>query len=90
MKFVMCLTKAQLVTFVKFDHHETGKVKTAFLEASNLLENSSSADAETITNAIDTQQEDAEIDKKTLSSFFLKSSFSYDREKKWCWYKIAN
>ena len=33
MKFVMCLTTEQLVTFVKFVHHETGKAKTAFLEA---------------------------------------------------------
>lgn len=61
--------KEQLVTFVKFVHCETGKPNTAFLAASNLLENSSSADAETIINAIVVQLEDAGIHKKKLSSF---------------------
>lgn len=61
--------KEQLVTFVKFVHCETGKPNTAFLAASNLLENSSSADAETIINAIVAQLEDAGIHKKKLSSF---------------------
>ena len=61
--------KEQLVTFVKFVHPETGKANTAFLAASNLLGNSSSADAEAITNAIVAQLEDAGIDKKELSSF---------------------
>ena len=61
--------KEQLVTFVKFVHPETGKANTAFLAASNLLGNSSSADAEAITNAIVAQLEDAGIDKKKLSSF---------------------
>ena len=61
--------KEQLVTFVKFVHPETGKANTAFLAASNLLGNSSSADAEAITNAIVAQLEDAGIDKKKLSNF---------------------
>ena len=61
--------KEQLVTFVKFVHPETGKAKTAFLAASNLFENSSAADAETITNAIVAQLEDAGIDKRKLASF---------------------
>ena len=61
--------KEQLVTFVKFVHPETSKANTAFLAASNLLGNSSSADAEAITNAIVAQLEDAGIDKKKLSSF---------------------
>ena len=61
--------KEQLVTFVKFVHPETGKANTAFLAASNLLGNSSSADDEAITNAIVAQLEDAGIDKKKLSSF---------------------
>ena len=63
--------KEQLVTFVKFVHPETGKANTAFLAASNLLGNSSSADTEAITNAIVAQLEDAGIDKKKLSSFSL-------------------
>ena len=61
--------KEQLVTFVKFVHPETGKAKTAFLAASNLLENSSSANAKTITDAIVAQVEDAGIDKRKLTSF---------------------
>ena len=61
--------KEQLVTFVKFVHPETGKANTALPAASNLLGNSSSADAEAITNAIVAQLEDAGIDKKKLSSF---------------------
>ena len=48
--------KEHLVTFVKFVHPETGKANTAFLAASNLLGNSSSADTEAITNAIVAQQ----------------------------------
>ena len=48
--------KEQLVTFVKFVHPETGKANTALPAASNLLGNSSSADAEAITNAIVAQQ----------------------------------
>ena len=63
--------KEHLVTFVKFVHPETGKANTAFLAASNLLGNSSSADTEAITNAIVAQLEDAGIDKKKLSSFSL-------------------
>ena len=63
--------KEQLVTFVKFVHPETGKANTAFLAASNLLGNSSSADTEAITNAIVAKLEDAGIDKKKLSSFSL-------------------
>ena len=61
--------KEQLVTFVQFVHPETGKATTAFLAASNLLGNLSSADAEALTNAIVAQLEDAGIDKKKLSSF---------------------
>ena len=47
---------------------QTGKAKTAFLAASKLSENSNTADAEAITNAIAAQLEHARTNKK-LSSF---------------------
>ena len=61
--------KEQLVTFVKFVQPKTGKAKTAFLAASNLLENSGLADAKTISDAIVAQVEAAGIDKRKLASF---------------------
>ena len=61
--------KEQLVTFVKFVHPKTGKAKTAFLASSSLLENSSSANAKTISDALVAQVEDAGIDKRKLASF---------------------
>lgn len=61
--------KEQLVTFVKFVHPETGKEKTAFLASSSLLENSSSVDAKTTSDALVAQVEDAGIDKRKLASF---------------------
>ena len=61
--------KEQLVTFVKFVNPKTGKAKTAFLASSSLLENSSSATANTISDALVAQVEDAGIDKRKLASF---------------------
>lgn len=61
--------KEQLVTFVKFVHPETGKAKTAFHASSSLLENSSSVDAKTISDALVAQVEDEGIDKRKLASF---------------------
>ena len=65
MKFLMCLTKSSLSHLLP----ETGKANTAFLAASNLLGNSSSADAEAIANTIVAQLDDAGIGKKKLPSF---------------------
>ena len=61
--------KEQLITFVKFVNPTTGKPNTKFLAASNLLEESTSANAATITNAILKQLEESEIDKHKLTSF---------------------
>ena len=54
---------------MKFAYLKTGKVKTAFLASSSLLENSSSVDAKTISVALVAQVADAGIDKRKLASF---------------------
>lgn len=48
---------------MKFVHPKTDKAKTSFLASSSLLENSSSADAKTISDALVAEVEDAGIDK---------------------------
>lgn len=63
MMFVMFLTQSSFV------HPKTGKAKTALLASSSLLENSSTADAKTISDALAAQVEDAGIDKRKLASF---------------------
>ena len=60
----------QLITFIKFVNPTTGKPKTKFLAASDLLEKSTSANAAAITNAILKQLEESAIDKDKLASFF--------------------
>ena len=42
----------KLVTFIKYVDRETSKANTSFLDVSNLLESSTSANAETITHTI--------------------------------------
>lgn len=61
--------KEQLVTFIKFVNPATGKPNTKFLAASDLLETSTSANAETITNAILKQLEESNINVNKLASF---------------------
>ena len=61
--------KEQLVTFIKFVNPATGKPNTKFLAASDLLETLTSANAETITNAILKQLEESNINVNKLASF---------------------
>lgn len=62
--------KEQLVTFVKYVDREISKANTSFLDVSNLLESSTSANAETITHTIITQQiDDTGLNRQNLSSF---------------------
>ena len=61
--------KEQLVTFVKYVDRETSKANTSFLDVSNLLESSTSANAETITHTITQQIDDAGLNRQHLSSF---------------------
>lgn len=63
--------KEQLVTFIKYVHHDTGKANTVFLSASDLLQNSTtgSPDAITIKDALVSQIETAGIEKAKLASF---------------------
>ena len=61
--------KEQLVTFIKYVDRETSKANTSFLDVSNLLESSTSANAETITHTITQQIDDAGLKRQHLSSF---------------------
>ena len=63
--------KEQLVTFVKFVHPDTGEANTAFLAASDVLEESTtgSADAKSIADAILKQVDDSGINRNKLASF---------------------
>ena len=61
--------KEQLVTFIKYVDRETSKANTSFLDVSNLLESSTSADAETVTHTITQQIDDVGLKRQHLSSF---------------------
>ena len=61
--------KEQLVTFVKYVDRKTCKANTSFLDVSNLLESSTSANAETITHTIIQQIHDSGLNRQHLSSF---------------------
>ena len=62
-------SKEQLVTFIKYVDRETSKANTSFLDVSNLLESSTSANAETITHTITQQIDDSGLNRQHLSSF---------------------
>ena len=61
--------KEQLLTFIKYVDPQTHKATTDFLSASDLLENSHSADANTICTALNQQLENNKLEKSKLSSF---------------------
>ena len=61
--------KEQLFTFIKYVDRETSKANTSFLDVSNLLESSTSANAETITHTITQQIDDSGLKRQHLSSF---------------------
>lgn len=59
----------QMVTFIQYYSKADGKVKTQFLSVNDLLEDSESADAKTITKTIFNNLEKFELDKKGLCAF---------------------
>lgn len=59
----------QMVTFIQYYSKADGKVKTQFLSVNDLLEDSESADAKTITKTIFNNLEKLEPDKKGLCAF---------------------
>lgn len=59
----------QMVTFIQYYSKADGKVKTQFLSVYDLLEDSESADAKTITKTIFNNLEKLEPDKKGLCAF---------------------
>lgn len=59
----------QMITFIQYYIKADGKVKTQFLSVNDLLEDSETTDAKTITKTIFNNLEKFELDKKGLRAF---------------------
>ena len=59
--------REQLVSFIRYVDPDTNEVKTDFLALSDILESSSSANAETITSVVVKQLSDCDLDINKLS-----------------------